>query len=731
MKFLLKIAVSFLSVGIGFPVFISAQTGSETYQLKENIRRLAQQPNYQSDTAYANAITDLAYLYAYTYPDSALLIVKGNAERCRASGYKKGEVKTYIVTGDAFQTKGLYNKAIENYKTSYALAKDIHYNDELPLILNRIGMIDLNQGNYPEALSKFYQSLKAAETFRNNALTGAALNNIAIVYFYQGNFSEAENAYRQRLAFAQKTLDSSSMSFAYNGLGEVNLQQKKPAEALHNLTLAYNLALQVNDEAMLLTISLSTAEAYYELDSLQKSISLFDTALRLSKQMDNGTFICNALIGLAKARYKQGLLKEALVNGRDGLQKAEKIGQVQLMRDANEIVSTIYEALHDGNNALKYFRAYKIYSDSMTNLASERAAATEKAGYEFSKKETEFEQKALQQRWIIFSAFAALLAICIIAFIINKNRKRLNHSNKILHHKNLLIEAEKLKAEETLEKLKETQSQLIQSEKMASLGELMAGIAHEIQNPLNFVNNFSEVSNELIDELQDERSKVTGERNEETEDEILNDIKQNLEKINHHGKRADSIVKGMLQHSRQTKGVKEPTDINALCDEYLRLSYHGLRAKNKSFNAGFETDFDKTIGKINIVPQDMGRVLLNLFNNAFYAVSKPPSLKGEQYKPLITVTTKKIKVANNNAAANSPLGDGGIEITVSDNGNGIPQNVIDKIFQPFFTTKPTGEGTGLSLSLAYDIITKEHNGTIKTESKEGEGTTFIIQLPMK
>ena len=194
----------------------------------------------------------------------------------------------------------------------------------------------------------------------------------------------------------------------------------------------------------------------------------------------------------------------------------------------------------------------------------------------------------------------------------------------------------------------------------------------------------------------------------------------NEEKINHHGKRADAIVKNMLQHSRQTKGIKEPTDINALCDEYLRLSYHGMRAKDKEFNAEIKTDFDKSIGKINVVPQDIGRVLLNLFNNAFYAMNEKKKIADENYKPIITVATK----------SPSPLEKGWVEVVVKDNGNGIPQNIIDKIFQPFFTTKPTGQGTGLGLSLAYDIITKEHNGTIKVESKLGEGSEFTIQLPV-
>ncbi len=277
---------------------------------------------------------------------------------------------------------------------------------------------------------------------------------------------------------------------------------------------------------------------------------------------------------------------------------------------------------------------------------------------------------------------------------------------------------QKNELENTLHELKSTQSQLIQAEKMASLGELTAGIAHEIQNPLNFVNNFSELNAELLEELKSElKTGITAEAVL-----IMNDIKENEQKINHHGRRADAIVKGMLQHSRKNTGQKEATDINALCDEYLRLSYHGLRAKDKSFNAAFKTDFDTATGKINVVPQDMGRVLLNLFNNAFYAVSTRQRVTGESYKPTVSVTTKRI------SAIASKQNAGAVHITVKDNGNGIPQSISDKIFQPFFTTKPTGEGTGLGLSLSYDII-KAHGGTIQVESKEGEGSAFIIQLP--
>jgi len=301
-----------------------------------------------------------------------------------------------------------------------------------------------------------------------------------------------------------------------------------------------------------------------------------------------------------------------------------------------------------------------------------------------------------------------IIALCVfllISFILLQTNRQKQKANT--------------KIEKAYAELKSTQSQLIQSEKMASLGELTAGIAHEIQNPLNFVNNFSDVNKELLIEMNDEIDKG----NLSDVRSIAKDVIDNEEKINHHGKRADAIVKGMLQHSRTSTGQKEPTDINTLVDEYLRFAYHGLRAKDKSFNVVTKTEFDDCIGKINIVPQEIGRVILNLINNAFYAVSEKqkqidsglPAEASAQagYEPTVVVSTKLEKDK--------------VEIKVKDNGNGIPQKVLDKIFQPFYTTKPTGQGTGLGLSLSYDIV-KAHGGEIKTETKEGEGTVFTVIL---
>jgi len=311
--------------------------------------------------------------------------------------------------------------------------------------------------------------------------------------------------------------------------------------------------------------------------------------------------------------------------------------------------------------------------------------------------------------WLAYVMYGFILVSVFVAFDRIQRRRLLEKERRLARDKEL---AQAREIEKAYEELKSTQKQLIHAEKMASLGELTAGIAHEIQNPLNFVNNFSEVSAELVDEMKQELA-VGG---WQSAAEIADDIRQNLQKINHHGRRADAIVKSMLQHSRTTNGQKVPTDLNALADEYLRLSYHGLRAKDKSFNADFRLEAEENLPLVNVVPQDIGRVLLNLINNAFYAVSEKASKNITGYKPEVTVSTR--------------MDENNIVIRVVDNGNGFPEELKEKIFQPFFTTKPTGEGTGLGLSMSYDIITKGHGGELRVETRQGEGTEFIIVLPI-
>ena len=370
----------------------------------------------------------------------------------------------------------------------------------------------------------------------------------------------------------------------------------------------------------------------------------------------------------------------------------------------------------DGTNALAYYKKYKTYSDSIRNLENERMALAFNADYTFSKKEQEYQRKTLQQQWIIFSSLAVLAVLGIIVWIVNRNRKKLHQANKILKAKNQVIATEKATTEQTLYKLQDTQAQLIQSEKMASLGEVTAGIAHEIQNPLNFVNNFSGVSVDMLKELIEEVK--AGDTEEVLA--IADDLTQNLGKIYDHGKRADRIVKSMLEHTRLGSGKKQLTDLAKVADEYFRLSYHGLQAKDKNFSAvpiaiGMVTKFDDNLPEVNLVPQDIGRVLLNLYNNAFYSVQQKAKTAGTDYQPVVEVSLKQ--------SANH------VELIVKDNGTGIADDIKDKIMQPFFTTKPSGEGVGLGLSLSYDIVVKGHGGQFTANTSQGI-TEVVITLPV-
>ena len=312
---------------------------------------------------------------------------------------------------------------------------------------------------------------------------------------------------------------------------------------------------------------------------------------------------------------------------------------------------------------------------------------------------------SMSRNFAVNGIVGMMVTFFVIILAIDKEK---NNAYRDLHVKNEL--------------LKSTQTQLIHSGKLASLGELTAGIAHEIQNPLNFVNNFSELSIDLVKELSEEITKPQIDKSLVTE--LFDDLKHNQEKINLHGKRASSIVKSMLEHSRERTGIKELTDINVIVNEYFRLSYHGLRAKDKNFNTAMESHFDQSLPKVNIIPQDFGRVVLNLINNAFYAVNErrlkeskmDPINHQKLYEPCVSVTTDR--VGNN------------ILIHVKDNGAGIPENIKDKIFNPFFTTKPPGQGTGLGLSLSHEIIEKGHGGVLNVDSTEGVGTEFIIQIPI-
>jgi len=440
---------------------------------------------------------------------------------------------------------------------------------------------------------------------------------------------------------------------------------------------------------------------YFEKGDLPLALEYYHKGIAISKEENNMSGLANNYFFLSKYFLAKKDKDSALFYAMQNLHTIKQIGVVRWYRinlgTAYENVYLAYKMGNQEDSLLKYQELTLVTKDSLykeriKTLTSFQAVTLNE---QLRLQQVEKEKIVYQNNVRTYILIAGLVMLLLLAFVFYRNNLQKQKANKVLQN--------------ALHDLKSTQAQLIQSEKMASLGELTAGIAHEIQNPLNFVNNFSEVSKELIDEVNEELAvgKVQLAR------EITGDIKQNLDKIHHHGKRADAIVKGMLQHSQKSTGHKESTDINALCDEYLRLAYHGLRAKDNSFNASFTTNFDSSIGMVNVMPQEIGRVLLNLLNNAFYAVAEKSKTASQDYQPTVTVTTRRVADK--------------VEISVADNGNGIPDAIREKIFQPFFTTKPTGQGTGLGLSLSYDIV-QAHGGEIKIETEIGVGTTFIISL---
>ncbi len=593
----------------------------------------------------------------------------------------------------------------ENINTAFAIT-DKKY---LALAYARLSFYYNNTGRYKETLEMALKGLDISEQYHIKDYLSALYYDLAWVYSNLDDYREAlDNSLRgiANLKFNKDPFFDQALHL-YGIIGQIYLNNNKEDSAIFYYKKMDAVATNSKEFAAE-TITYWYWSGYYLFNkrNYQKADSVISMAIDSCRE--SGEFLLNYFYIFSSYSYLyQGRIAEAISQAGEAYKLSLLITDPAAETSAAGLLSTCYEKSGNRDSAYKYL----IIKDSLKDVMHANSNAIGIQQFQFDQQLSKKEQEAARvlqlqksRSKILIYVFLTVVLFClVIAFI------QWRHSNQ-RKKGNTILQQQKEKVESALSELKSTQAQLIQSEKMASLGELTAGIAHEIQNPLNFVNNFSEVNSEMIEELKNELA--TG--NLQLANEIADDIKSNEEKINHHGKRADAIVKGMLQHSRSSTGVKEPTDINALCDEYLRLSYHGLRARDKSFNADIKTDFDETIGKINIVSQDIGRVFINLFNNAFYAINEKKRTAEENYKPTVSVSTKK-------------NGDK-ILISVKDNGNGIPQHMVDKIFQPFFTTKPTGQGTGLGLSLSYDII-KVHGGEIRVETKEGEGSKFIIELP--
>ncbi|MDZ7743400.1 MAG: tetratricopeptide repeat protein [Bacteroidota bacterium] len=668
-------------------------------------------------------------------------------------------VDLMIETGDIAEQARLYSSlgiiydfqsqselAMQYHNKSAALFREANDRSGLAMELTNIGISHRNLGNYGDAMENLLESLAIYRELNDSTDLVETLLAIGFVYLYVERWNDALKVQQQALEIYRGMNDSLGIARIFNDMGAVNMAAGNYQKALEQHQKALKIRLKSNEYYYTFASYFYIASIYESLEHHKQALNNYESALEFAKRNGSRVAIVDALFNVGNIMFKLGESDRAMehfmkaqemsseMEDRTGQALASmKIAEIHNLRNqpykalqwlesAEEAVpnssfayleeiyfgiAKTYEQLGDYQNAFANMERYGQVKDSVTRaenlekvtmltnrmeFESRQALQRESQEKMIKLKQAEIDRQKILRNFILFGMFV-ILVMSVIFYIRFTEKTRLNK-----------------KLNKAFIDLKSTQAQLIHAEKMASLGELTAGVAHEIQNPLNFVNNFSEVNAELIAELKEELEAG----NLEEVKAIAGDIAVNEEKINHHGKRADAIVRGMLQHSRSSGGEKVAINLNSLADEYLRLSFHGMRAKDKSFQSEFITDFDENLPKINVVPQDLGRVFLNLINNAFYAVNKKRQHAGEGFKPQVKIKTSRMNDQ--------------VVIKIIDNGDGIPENIAKRIFQPFFTTKPTGEGTGLGLSLSYDIITKGHGGKLKMNTTEGKGTEFIITL---
>jgi len=633
-----------------------------------------------NDTTKVNLLNSLGYYLTFIRQDSSIFYLGQSIELSEKINYPYGSYLGYVTLAFVLNTASNYPKAMEMALKSLKIAEQLTTNRQ-------------------SGMAESY-----AEMAQINWRTGRGYDTIAL--------NENHRAI-QLYENAEVSIEKMRFSFLpFMHIANIYLKWNKLDSALFYAKKSYDVSLHysVSDKLALSVPASALARVYEERGNYKLAREYYQLGMENDKKYNAPLLQARLFNNFARFLKKTGQLDSCIYYAAMALELCRNHTFGEHATDAAGLLAQTYEFLRKPDSALKYLKIMVAAKDTIFSQSKLQQFQLLNFDEVQRQKDINTAKEKYRNQIRFYALIGATGIFLLLTVFLYRNNRNKQHANKVLESQKKEIDQQRAKAEKALQDLKYTQSQLIQSEKMASLGELTAGIAHEIQNPLNFVNNFSEVNKELLVELKEEIEK--GNFDEVTT--LANDVIDNQEKINHHGKRADAIVKGMLQHSRTSSGQKQPTDINVLADEYLRLSYHGLRAKDKSFNATMKTYFDEAIDNINIVPQEIGRVILNLITNAFYTVSEKKKQAGDNYEPTVIVGTK-----NNN---------GKVEISVRDNGNGIPQKILDKIFQPFFTTKPTGQGTGLGLSLSYDIV-KAHGGELKVETKEGDGSVFIIYLP--
>lgn len=611
------------------------------------------------DTTRVNILNNLSESYRFKNPDSAVIYGDDALELAHELNFTKGVIDGLLRSGDARR----------------------------PL------------GRYAESIRMFQELLQLAEKLNDLHYRSMAIGFTGVVYNELHDYDRAIKLLRLALdMFARQSPQFNEVFFSVH-LSETYLNKNMPDSAFYYLR---NSERRYRIQGIQARVSklLRLGNAFASVKSYDSAKYYYRWGLTIASQRPEE--VPNGISGLAKGLSdlfaSQNQLDSAFFFGRLSFKVAEKANVGVRMYESSKLMSDLHRRKGNRDSTLYYQDIAIAWKESIFGEERNRELQLLLLDEQRRALDAKRAEERLQNNILI-------VGLVTITTIILASSILLFRSNKIKQKTNLALR-------QTLNELKATQSQLIQSEKMASLGELTAGIAHEIQNPLNFVNNFSEVNKELISEMES----ALGTKNFDDVKDLAKTIADNQEKINQHGKRADAIVKSMLQHSRTSSGQKELTDVNSLCDEYLRLAYHGIRAKDKSFNTTIEKNLDPSIPNLNIVPQDIGRVILNLINNAFYAVDEKAKTSGTEYTPTVMVSTRRLENV--------------VEIKVEDNGMGISGEVMEKIFQPFFTTKPAGQGTGLGLSLAYDIVTKGHGGQLRMETEVGKGSTFFITIPL-
>ena len=622
--------------------------------------------------------------------------------------------------------------AMQHAQEGLRLAQRTGYPYGEARIQNRIGTIFRLTGNYDRSLAAHLASVQIAETHHDIDALARIYTNMGNLYVEKKEWPEAIDCYRKALVFGEQLSNNDLIQTALLNLGHNYLSENQLDSALKYTQVAYAMAVRMKN-ADLQTELLNLGNVNAQLNRDQQALTYYRQSMPYGLTVQNNWLLSQTYLEMAKVFQHLNQRDSALYYATQSLHVAQSSTNPFNINSAARLLTALYEST-DPRRALIYQKLAVVAKDSLILAEKVKNFQNIEFNEKLRQEDVQRLEAAHRTRLLLYSLAGGVGVFMLMALLLYRYNRQQHRANRLLRHQQTETNIQRQKAETALTELTATQAQLIQKEKLASLGELTAGIAHEIQNPLNFVTNFAEVGTELVAELTDELPGAV-KTPPSVVAELLADLTQSLQKILQNGQRASSIVRGMLEHSRASTGDRGHTDLNALCDEYGRLAWHGQRAKDKTATVALNTDFDPLVGLVNLVGPDVGRVLLNLVNNAFYAVHEKQKTAPADYQPTIIISTRLLKPdpVNRPEGATSlaqSTGQGGqVCIQVRDNGTGIPDGVTDKIFQPFFTTKPAGEGTGLGLSLSHDIITKGHGGTLRVESQRGEGSTFTILLP--